>query len=188
MSGAANRSHDVNVAVGRKSQQAGAAWEAWLAEQDRIAERVGILAPGTMLHTEPRVLQRGAQIVRAGKSGADRVGVLVGGRAVAVEAKSTNKARLARDDVSEKQQAHLDAVARAGGLALLLVEFRSPQRPLRYAVEWRKVPWGRLRSAETVGPELVGWEVVAPCYLARFVERDVFRACAQVAREHGEGR
>jgi hypothetical protein len=126
---------------------------------------------------------------------ADYTGCLNNGTATmfAAEAKSTSKLYLPRSAIESKQAAHLDAVAAAGGLAFLLVEFRdenlsSQQYASRdkFAIPWKQVPWKVKKSAESLdreelfrsfrerrGPEW--WIVETPggpgytdCYLSKF--------------------
>lgn len=157
--------------IGRENRYAGEDFEKWIDGQHVMAGWRGILAH--VVHNEPKSeIVYGKQIWTA-PGAADYTGVLHGGGVVAVEAKSTKEVRLARAALSPKQQHHLEMVSQAGGLALLLVEFRRTQAPLfvRYAIPWREIPWKKLRSADTVSMEDIKelW-LVAPdtCYLAKF--------------------
>ena len=113
----------------------------------------------------------GGRVIYVAKGVADYVGTLCDkGRALALEAKSTSALRLSRKVVSAKQALHLDAVSRVGGLALLLVEFRSEGRTRHFAVPWADVPWTKLRSADSVCElDLAAWRVLSgECYLSKF--------------------
>ena len=158
------------------ARDTGAAFEAWVDVQHEFALRLGLLA--CVEHTRPPAIIRNGRMIYTAASVADWIGTL--GRAssrpgvsLAVEAKSTTHGRLPRDRIAPLQAAHLDVVSRAGGLALLLVEFRSEKAALwtvtRFACPWLAVPWERARTAESVtAAALAGWEVAVPCYLARF--------------------
>ena len=106
----------------------------------------------------------------------DYTGMLEGGRYIAEEAKSTKSEHLLRSVVKKKQAEHLEFIARGGGLALLVVEFRTPatvesriEIRTRFAVPWLQVPWKVLRSAESVSAEdLCQWAVDSRCYLLKF--------------------
>lgn len=103
------------------------------------------------------------RFVPVARSGADFGGVLDGGRALALEAKSTKQPRFYRMGIRPLQQADLTSTAEAGACALLALRF-TEKRPFRmFVVPWFLVPWKRLSRAESVGPEdLVGWEFQPP--------------------------
>lgn len=160
-----------NVVRGRAAKAAGNAFEAFLETQHEIAERLGILAH--IEHSEPHSKIVGGRLMYTSPGTADYFGTLDrSGLSYACEAKSTSAASFPRSNVEPKQQRHLEAVARAGGLALLLLEFRSMSR--RYALPWLQVPWKVKRTAESVSPDdIQEWliTVVAgdgQCYLSRF--------------------
>jgi hypothetical protein len=106
----------------------------------------------------------------AGTGPADYQGVLKGGRALAVEAKSRDR-RLALSDVAAHQRADLEAVERLGGVALLVVELRASGSI--YVVPWGRVGWRRCREGAadvSVGPEeLALWRWTEGLYLARWI-------------------
>lgn len=156
---------------GREGKAAGDAFELWVSNQHLRALGIGILAH--VEHSEPHARVVGGRVQWVSSGVADFFGTLGGGKSFAAECKSTDKQRLSKAAVEPKQAAHLDAVGRAGGLALLLVEFRRNENGLpvrhRFAVPWLEIKWKVLRSAESVGiEELAGWEVANECYLKRF--------------------
>ncbi len=85
---------------------------------------------------------------------ADFSGTTADGRSFAIECKTVEGPRLPRTRVEAHQAKHLDAVARAGGVALLALEFRDegPAASIGrlYVVPWALVPWAKARSAESV--------------------------------------
>lgn len=167
-----------NVSIGRSAKAAGDNFEAWISTQHEIAERLGILAH--VEHNEPHARMIGGKLIYASPGVSDYTAVLDrDGRAVAIEAKSTYKDHLLKSAVEPKQQRHLEAVARAGGLALLLIEFRRQQLPGvpiaicdRFAVPWLKIEWKVKRTAESVSMADLGeWKIVndpGKCYLSKF--------------------
>lgn len=177
------------VAVGRANKSAGDAFEIWLNLQHREAIRRGFLA--CVEKSEPHTKIINGRVVYTARGVADYFGTLAAGTrstdsfsarvrpaasvldgiSFAVEAKSTADERLAHAEVKPKQAEHLDAVSRAGGLALLLVEFRGGSVPVRCAVPWAEVPWRKLRTADSVGiAEIERW-IITPGenYLMRFL-------------------
>lgn len=103
-------------------------------------------------HQQPRMFRRGGVWLKGEASGADFSGVLEGGRAFALEAKSVGPEHerepvlILEKHVSEKQRDHLNAVARAGGLAVLAVQFRHELAPwLTAVITWSSVPWERAK-------------------------------------------
>src|SRR5258706_13247625 len=121
---------------------------------------LGILAHHAK--TEPGCKKINGRLTYTNPGIADRIGTFEGGRSFAAEAKSTSEGILYRSEVKPKQQEHLNAVAKAGGLALLLIEFRMDMSPywVRFAVPWLDTPWEIKRSAESVSPlMLVNWSV-----------------------------
>jgi len=165
-----------NVAIGRTSQAVGASFESWIDGQHEVAKMAGILAHIAHNQAQSNVVRGRLIYTAAGVS--DYTGTLDrSGLSVAVEAKSTKAESLLRAAVKPKQQEHLEVVARAGGLALLLIEFRLTEVPLRFrfAVPWLEVPWETKRSAESISAEQLGPWLVDPgtCYLERFHARGV---------------
>jgi hypothetical protein len=170
--------------MGAAEQTSGAAWEAWCDGQHLAAMALGILADIDHYGPEVRHLRQGAYRI-VGKAPPDYLGMLVGGRHLAVEAKR-RKNRLVvepkprrkgdppdRDAIEPHQAARLAKVEAGGGLALVLVEFVRASGVSRFVAPWSvevaaaRSPMGGARS---VGPEdLRGWEVDARCYLSRFV-------------------
>ena len=111
----------------------------------------------------------GGRVVATQRSTVDCLGVLKGGRAVAVEIKSCADGRLRLSQVPEHQRAELGAVERVGGVALVLVV-----RPLPVAAY--AVPWSVVAKAAAAGQASLGPDELAPwlCdprrpYLARWV-------------------
>ena len=163
-----------NSIRGRKAQQAGDQFESWLNAQHEQAKRLGILAHVEKTQARTAVVRR--KLIYTGKGVADYVGTLEGGKSLALEAKSTQEDRFPRNEISAKQQEHLGVVARAGGLALLLVEFRDfvvnkslPARTFRFAIPWLALPWETLRTAESVSPlDVSQWRVDERCYLSAY--------------------
>ena len=160
---------------GRIAQAVGANFEAWLEGQHEKAKRLGILVH--IEKTQARTAFIKGRLQYSGKGVADYIGTLErGGRTLAVEAKSAKGDRLERSAIETKQAEHLDAVAHAGGLALLLVEYRPDEvLPVRCAVPWLEVPWEVLRTAQSVATEAVlQWQIARDpegCYLERFHAR-----------------
>lgn len=163
---------NTRVEGGRRAKAAGSAWETWIETQHEKARHFGILAH--VEHAEPHTRVINGRVEYTEKGVADYFGTLEGGRSLATETKSTKASRFPRNEVSSKQQDHLERVARAGGLALLAIEFRVVEtfgtwQRLRFAVPWLEVPWQIKRTAESVSAEdLKGWEVHSECYLKRW--------------------
>jgi len=160
--------------MSRTSQAVGAAFESWIEVQHTKARRLGILAH--VYHNEPTVKRIKGELIYIKPGVADYTGTLEGGTATtyAAEAKSTSDERFQRAGIEPKQAEHLDAVARAGGLALLLVEFRIEELPLRlrHAIPWLEVPWKTLRSAQSISAEdVAAWRIPndpTHCFLTRW--------------------
>lgn len=92
-------------------------------------------------------------------------------RTLVAETKSVDGARMPRSMIDRVQAEHLEAVARAGGLAFLVGEFRLERTKMRFACPWLDVPWEVKISAESVTPELMApWDVSThlDCYLKRW--------------------
>lgn len=146
--------------AGRFAKAVGDLFEGWFAGQCDFAKRKGQLAH--IHHNEPKTVITKAGLKHAKKSVADNSGALEGGRSLVAETKSTGSIDFPRSEVLPLQQDHLERNACAGGLSLLVVEFRSP-RIRRFSVPWMHVPWQVKQSAETVTAELLaagGWEIM----------------------------
>lgn len=133
--------------------EVGDAFERWLDEQHEKAGQRGALAHVVHNQAVSKVIHGRLMFEKPGV--ADYSGVLHGGGALAVEAKSVAPdGRLPKSRIEQKQIEHLDAVMTAGGnsLALLLVEFRvhSSTAHRRYAIPWHEVPWKVLKTAESL--------------------------------------
>lgn len=135
--------------------------------QHEKAALLGIIAH--VEHNEGHTAMVHGQLIYVAPGVSDYTATLEGGRSAAVEAKSVEGDRFARSGVSDQQQKHLDAVSRAGGLALLVVDFHRGVRHLRFAIPWLEVPWVVKISAQSINPIcLAGWEVHSECYLLRW--------------------
>lgn len=178
--------------VGRRSKELGDSFELWCATQHEKAMHLGILAHVEKTQAKARVIEGRLRYEKKGI--ADYIGCLEPqdaidgkcsddctatahriGRYLAVEAKSTGKDYLPRAEITDLQQAHLDAVAHAGGLALLLVHYRIAHAYSSFpslstvAIPWLSVPWKVKKSAESVAAEdVIEWRVAEPCYLSRW--------------------
>ena len=168
---------------GTLAQDVGQQWENWVSGQNQVAEMRGLLA--VSWHNEPRCLPvGGGRFIYASASAADFAGTLGKeinpewcGKGFAAEAKSRSQARLYLSGITPLQQLHLTKNAAAGGLSLLLAEFRDESSALwrftRFAIPWQLVPWskGRKNGADGIAAaDLAGWEITAACYLDRFVQ------------------
>lgn len=167
-----------HVVAGHLAHDVGDALEKWLTAQHKTAAFLGlghVRKVGAPVH----VGKGGAPKAWAGRGPADYQGVVTGGRALALEAKSVGE-RLSRREIPQHQQDDLAAVERLGGLALLAVEIREAQ--LIAVVPWTQVPWAskartldrgkpseRIERSETIGAEeLAPWRAVVGCYLRRW--------------------
>jgi penicillin-binding protein-related factor A (putative recombinase) len=107
------------------------------------------------------------------RSGADWISIINNGHATALieESKSYSSDRLPKSELTPKQIEHLENNTIAGGVSLLLVEFRLPPRQYKFAIPWREVPWTTLRTAESVSMQDLDdqWMIgpMEPCYLIR---------------------
>ena len=158
--------------MSRVQQASGARFEQWVEAQHAVAKSRGLLVHAEHTQAVARVI--GGKVVYAAPGVADYVLCLRGGHYAAVEAKACDGIRLYRSRVGPLQARHLDAVARGGALALLVVGFSGAGTASeRFAVPWLDVPWSRARSADgAVITDLVPWRVTpGSCYLERFVER-----------------
>jgi hypothetical protein len=114
-----------------------------------------------------RVFQGGrARFIEA--SGADFSGMLVGGIAFSIEAKSTGcekrvagayrrpKEFVLEDRIPDTQRADLEVTARDGGLSLLVLQFRPELVPWGiYVIPWPLVPWRMRKVNHSVSMEAV---------------------------------
>ncbi len=157
---------------GRAAKAAGDQFESWLEDQHTIAMYLGIVAHVEKNEPHSKIIH--GRVMYTSPGIADWTGTLEGGRSLAVEQKSTKDNRLALSAVEPKQQKHLEAVARAGGLALLVVEFRNPPLVARqFAIPWLDVPWTVARTAKSVcAGDLAKWAVLSlgegKCYLSPY--------------------
>ncbi|MDB4928509.1 MAG: hypothetical protein JWM10_993 [Myxococcaceae bacterium] len=145
--------------AGRAANRHGKAWEA--AVKAYLNTALAVLLVVWFTKVEPGVVQKRVRaeggrwewaLGWGEKAAADYAGCTAAGRALAIECKSTESGRLARDEIRPQQAAQLDAVAGAGGVSLLAVEFRHVGRDAwgarQYLIPWRDVPWTVARSAE----------------------------------------
>lgn len=162
---------------GAVARWAGDNFEQWNAAQLTMAQHQGIIA--WWRHISPRVrwVGRGGKVhpVVTGEAAADYVGQLVGGRAFVIEAKTRRLAdgSFYQREVEPQQLAHLQACAQGGGLALLVIEFRTEAlQLLRYAVPWLETPWQKKNVGLFINPDvLAGWGVEPNgLYLNRFIK------------------
>jgi len=134
-------------ASGAASKRAGEAWERHVSDQWlEPLRKLGVLRCWHKL--EPRKV--GDRFVA--DAGADFVACMWSGEYLAIECKQTAARRFARLAISAVQEAHLDAVPRS--FLALLIDGR------RFLIPWRKVPWVKLRSAESVtADDCAIWEL-----------------------------
>jgi penicillin-binding protein-related factor A (putative recombinase) len=161
------------VAGGYKAKLGGMQHEGWVEAQHEKARWLGIIAH--VQHNEPKTKRIGGRLIEVAATVADHTGVLEGGRYLAVEDKSVEDRRFAKNKVTREQQEHLTAVAKAGGLALLVVDFKILVERLlthnRAAIPWLEVPWKTVKSAEALYLEDIDlkWIIIAEdCYLRRW--------------------
>lgn len=174
----------VRAEAGRLAREHGDEWEQEVARHHRAALAAG-LAFVRKVGAPVKVDGDGLPCRWAGVGGADYVGVMAGGRALAAEAKSC-VGRLQRDDLAPHQRNDLARVEEMGGLAVVLVELRAEGGALlgRWCAPWSELEarWRVSRRAKpcragseraedhvesrSVGPsELAGLEVDPGCYL-----------------------
>jgi len=158
------------VAAGRAAKEAGAAFEKKLdlylatLRQQRIVEYVE--------KNGPQWARRGRTYVRTQASGADRAGILRDARAFALEAKSTGHKdgkvkAFEQKRISPKQKEHLDAAARVGAPAMLLLEWRLPSGEGRwFFVPWSEMNWRGKKSVRMA--EMLAWMISPDDFCARF--------------------
>ncbi len=162
------RTRAQNSARGRKAQQVGSDFESWVNTQHQNAKYLGILAH--VEKNEPHAKIIGGILMYEKPGVADYSGTLEGGRALNVEAKSTQSSRFLQSGVTAKQQTHLTVTARAGALAFLLIEFRTPGPGLlireQFAIPWLDVPWNIATSALGISAaDVARWRITTDCYL-----------------------
>lgn len=155
--------------MSRAQQVSGARLEAWVDGQHLIARNRGLLIHAE--HTQAVAKTVGGRVIYTAPGVSDYVLCLRGGHYAAVEAKACDGPRLYRSRIGPLQARHLDAVARGGALALLLVESRDTGLPEHFAVPWTEVVWERARTADSARVEsFAPWRIVpGSCYLERFV-------------------
>lgn len=147
------------MSAGRTAQAVGKHLEQIVAAQIECATQARLVVWSA--HNQPLFRQVGpARFVRAQASGADWSLVFNGALAGALEVKGTADRRFYRSAITDLQQEHLEQVARAGGLAVLLVQFRSEAGWPIYRVPWQAVPWERA-SATKDAPSVTA-EAVEP--------------------------
>lgn len=159
--------------MSRASQTSGASFESLIERHHDRALDLGIV-PCKIEHNQAYSKVVGGKLIYTKPGISDYSGIVLGWfgpktcAPLGAEAKSTKKDRLPRSAVEPLQAKYLDAVARAGGLALLLVEFRA--QDIRTAIPWLEVPWQVLKSAESLSVADVRkeWQFSAEgCYLER---------------------
>jgi hypothetical protein len=162
-----------NSIRGRKAQLVGDAFEVWCDQQHEVALQLGILAH--VVHNQPTAKFVGGKLIYVSAGVADYTGMMerciMYNGTFAAEAKSVDpdKKRLYRSRIEDKQAEHLDCVAKAGGLALLLVEFRAEDGlHARYAIPWLDVPWTKARTADSLDENQILYYRVVECYLRRW--------------------
>jgi len=172
----------VRERAGRAAKRHGDALEAWMRAQLAAAVLALRLVWWTKIEApvaHKRVREGdgwGWKLVWGAKASADFVGCAVDGRCLAIECKSTEDGRLPRADIQPQQAAQLDAVADAGGVSLLAVEFRHPGRDAwgarQYLIPWRRVPWTIARSAMGLDEaDAAPWRVAGGALFDRLRER-----------------
>lgn len=163
------------AAAGRHAKRVGDALEAWTRAQLQAAVLAGILAWWAKIEAGARYKPQrdtatGAwrqQLTWGARAAADFIAVRrADAVSVAIECKSVDGGRLARSAIEPQQVEHLQATADAGGVALLVVEYRTEgalvHTARQYAVPWCEVPWEVERTAWSA-PEapLARWRVRA---------------------------
>ena len=159
---------------GAIARNAGRAFEKLIKSHHDVAVLEGLLA--FVFHVDPPVIPAKDRAIFLGPSGADFSGVVWNGLAFTAETKSTKDPHFQRSRISKLQLAHLDATARAGGVAVLVIEFRQEREALwtyrRYAIPWRMVPWRIARTEARISPaDLGAWEILGSCYLRTLIHR-----------------
>lgn len=114
-------------------------------------------------HNRPGFRRVGKRFIHTEASGADYAGILRGGYAFALEAKSTGTRPngklnpFERDRVSMRQQMHLEQAHLAGAPALIVLEFRPKGAPLWFLAPWAKIDWHGKKSIRA--EELTEWAI-----------------------------
>ena len=129
----------------RVRQSAGDDAERWAESVHRLCEVRGVAwVRQVSVHLR---LVAGGKVVPARAGTVDCLGVLRGGRALAIEVKSCADNRLALDRLPPQQRAHLGLVEKLGGVALVLIV--GPTHA--WAVEWSRVARLIEAGAKTLG-------------------------------------
>ena len=129
----------------RVRQAAGEDAERWVENLHRLCEIRGYAwVRQVSVHLR---LVAGGKVVPARAGTVDCLGVLRGGRALAIEVKSCADNRLALDRLPPQQRAHLGLVEKLGGVALVLIV--GPTHA--WAVEWSRVARLIEAGAKTLG-------------------------------------
>jgi len=129
----------------RVRQAAGEDTERWVENLHRLCEIRGYAwVRQVSVHLR---LVAGGKVVPARAGTVDCLGVLRGGRALAVEVKSCADNRLKLDRLPPQQRAHLALVEKLGGVALVLIV--GPTHA--WAVEWSRVARLIEAGAKTLG-------------------------------------
>jgi len=157
--------------AGRKAKRRGEALETWV--RGLLISALLALVIAHWMQIWPEAKHKRAPDGRGGwrfelrwgaRAHADFAGTTADGRSFAIECKTVEGARLPRARIAAQQVKHLDAVARAGGVALLALEFRD-EGPVvsvgrQYLVPWGQVPWVVARSAQAVEEaSLARWRI-----------------------------
>lgn len=158
----------------RAAAKAGQSLEQWLDEQHEAARAMGL---ADLEHLHPRTTLVHGELTYVARSGPDYRGVLRGGLAVAVEAKSAGRGRLGLidegaprfDGVKAHQASALRRCVMLGGVALLVVRFRR-QVDGRAVDTVYAVPWDAVDGRKDIGPDDVSaWRVTNGIYLEKWV-------------------
>lgn len=132
----------------RIRQQAGDRAEAVADALHALCNRAGVaLVERVSSHLRLVRGARGPRTVATKKGTVDCLGVLRGGRAVAVEVKSCSDGRLAFDRLPPHQRAVLERIDQLGGLALVLVIVGGAAHA---------IPWRAIREALAQGRKGLG--------------------------------
>lgn len=170
----AETSDETRARAGRRADRHGKALEAWTRSQFDAAVLAEVLVWFTKIET-PITQVRVRKLVEGrwswtwelrwgAKAHADFVGCNAAGLCVAAECKSVEGTRLPLAQLARQQVHHLDQVNAAGGVALLVVEFRHVGRGTeaarQYVIPWACVPWQKARTALSIDEASVAaWAV-----------------------------